>query len=128
MEAIHRVVPFCQLQYLNHDSSPAAPTIQVVHMQTGIRLTSYEGNAAPSGFPSAARNGDGDVTFTFASSYADAYGVPGAFAIRDAHSDVTGSSVAEARPEIVTATTVRIRVTDPAGAAVQNTVVILEVG
>lgn len=127
MEAIHRTAPFCKLQYLNNDSSPAAPTINIVHMQTGVRLTSYAGNAAPTGFPSAARNGNGDVTFTFAASYLDPYGVSGPFQVSDAHADAIGSTVMIATPEIVSATTVRVRVTDGTGTALLNKTVQLEI-
>jgi len=126
LEALHRTVPFCQLVYTNNDGATAAPTITRIRMMTGTRLISYEGDAAPSGFPSAARNGDGDVTFTFSASYLDAYGVSGAFAIRYPHAEVLFNE-GIAAPEIVSDTQVRIRVKDTAGAALLNQDVLLEI-
>lgn len=110
LEACARTAEFCELTYLCADASPAAPTIESVYMMTGVRTTSYLGSSAPAGFPSAARNGNGDVTFTFASSYTDPYSVAGAFTPRYPHATVHGSTACFATVEEVTATTVRVRV------------------
>lgn len=118
--AIARVTPFCVLTLTCSDSSPAAPTITYVHMATGVRLVSYVGSSAPTGFPSAARNGTGDVTITFAPSYSDAYGVAGAFSIQHVKACAVSSAVARAVPEIATATTVRLRAFDASDAALSN--------
>lgn len=110
LTACSRTADFAEVTYTNSDSSPAAPTVSTAYLMTGVRTTSYLGSSAPSGFPSAARNGNGDVTFTFASSYNDDYGVAGAFGIQHAEATVHGSTACFATVEIVTSTTVRVRV------------------
>lgn len=95
LAAAVRTVPFAIITFTCNDSSPAAPTVHSVLMQTGISLVSYPGASPPSGFPSAARVGDGAVTFTFAETYDDPYGVEAAFGIQHAtagaHSSTTDS-------------------------------------
>jgi hypothetical protein len=115
------------ITFLNNDSSPAAPTVQVVRMMTGVSLTSYPGGTPPIGFPSAARNGNGDVTFTFASTYLDEYGVSGTFAITDGSACVHAASNYSASVELVDATHVRVRCFN-AGVAVNNQRVTLVLG
>ena len=106
--AVVRVTPFLTLTFQCNDSSPAAPTILTASGMLGQRTTSYAGGAAPAGFPSAARNGDGDVTFTFASSYNDDYAVAGSFALAHPRAAlVIGGGSAPC--EILTATTLRVR-------------------
>src|SRR5574342_207944 len=78
LAAVARTSPMWIITYLCNDGSPAAPTIEIVRGATGVRLVSYAGGSPPTGFPSAARNGNGDVTFTFSATYADEYGVSGA--------------------------------------------------
>jgi hypothetical protein len=113
-----RTAPFAVITYLCNDTSPAAPTIEVVYMMTGVRLTSYAGDAAPAGFPSAARNGAGDVTFTFSSSYSDEYAVSQSFALRHSTGNVHATSgvYRTVMAEVVTSTTLRVRVRDNSGA------------
>lgn len=108
LEACVRTCPFATITYLCSDSAPAAPTIEVIYMMTGVRITSYLGSAAPTGFPSAARNGAGDVTFTFASTYSDPYAVSGAFAPSHAIAGVHGTTAGEA-PCVISGQTVRVR-------------------
>lgn len=105
-----RTADFAKVTYNHNDTAPAAPSIQFVHMMTGVRVTTYLGSSAPTGFPSAARNGNGDVTFTFAASYLDEYGVSGAFGIQHAIANVHGATACFATCDIITATTVRVRV------------------
>jgi len=126
MEALVRTMPFAIITFLNSDAAPAAPTIECVYMQTGVQLVSYLGGAAPSGFPSAARNGTGDVTFTFASSYSDPYGVSGSYAVSHAGGTVLSATAAIVTCE-TTATTVRVRCFTDAGAAVGDKRVTIEV-
>jgi hypothetical protein len=95
LEAVSRTAPFATITYLNNDGTPAAPTIEVVYGMIGVRSTSYAGDAAPAGFPSAARNGAGHVTFTFLSTYADAYGVDGTYAPKHAVGSVHGTTAGE---------------------------------
>jgi hypothetical protein len=80
--ALTRTAPFAVLNITCNDSVPAAPTVNYVWMQSGICLVSYAGDSAPTGFPSASRNGDGDFDVDFDASYDDAYGIAGAFEIR----------------------------------------------
>jgi hypothetical protein len=81
LSACVRTSPFCVGVATCDDTTPGPPTISAcLIMPSGKITTSYVGDAPPSGFPSFARNGNGDVTATFASSYTDAYGVSGSFA------------------------------------------------
>lgn len=125
MEALARVSPFATLTYLCSDAAPAAPTVETVYMMTGVRVVSYLASAAPTGFPSAARTGTGEVLFTFATSYTDAYGVVGAFAPAHAMASAHGAGEAACTVEISGAT-VRVR-TYANGVAVGNRRVTLQV-
>jgi hypothetical protein len=55
--------------------------IEYVHMATGVGLVGYVGNEAPVGYPSATRNGNGDITITFPASLTDEYGLEYALTI-----------------------------------------------
>jgi hypothetical protein len=118
--AIARTAPMWIITYLCNDSSPAAPTVEVVYGMTGVRVTSYEGDNPPTGFPSAARAAaNGAVVFTFDSSYDDDYGVAGDYAVTGA----VGSAEGSAHRAVTctnTATTVTVRVYDDAGSAVAD--------
>ena len=118
MAAVARTAAFLVLTYLNDDTTPAAPTIESVLMMTGVRLSSsYPGNVAPTGFPSAVRNGAGDVTFTLDSSYDDEYGVAAPFTVTRARTSAHGSVYFSPQWEIVSATQVRVRCLTSAGSA-----------
>lgn len=110
LSALANTSPFAVITYLNNDASPAAPTILKVYGQIGVITSSYSGNAPPTGFPSAVRNGNDDVTFTFASSYTDPYGVSGSFAPMGVILGIAGSSARVATYEQPTSTTVRVHV------------------
>lgn len=116
--AITRTAPFAILQLWLMPAGYGAPAIEYAHMATGVRLTTYYGDAAPTGYPTATNNGNGDITVTFADSYVDPYGVAGAFAIRHVTADAIYKAVARAVPERVSDTAVRIRVFDEADAAI----------
>lgn len=120
LAACVRTAPFAIITYTCNDTSPAAPTIHSVYMMTGVRTTSYEGDAAPTGFPSAARDSNGVVTFTFASSYNDAYSVAGGFTTR--HAEATGHATASAVIGMVSlgGTTIQITARDDTGAVVSD--------
>ena len=92
LASVVRVAPFANLTITCNDAAPAAPTISLCDMMTGVCLVSYEGNAAPAGFPSAARVGDGNFTVTFASSYTDSYSVAGDFEIRNLKVDANSAN------------------------------------
>jgi hypothetical protein len=99
LAAIMRTAPFGSYEFLCNDSVPAAPTITAVNSMIGIRTTSYAGDAAPAGFPSAVRNGDGDVTFTWDATCTDPYGVVGNFGVTNPYGSATtgGGSVAKVK-------------------------------
>lgn len=128
LAACQRTMPFAVITYLNNDGSPAAPTISSVLLQNGVTSASYAGDSPPTGFPSAARNGTGDVTFTFASSYLDAYGVSGAFTARSPGASANGPAT-DMIPtaDALTATTVQVVCVDDAGVAKADQFVTLEV-
>lgn len=128
LAAVQRVAPFAVINYTNNDLTPAAPTINVVRLQTGVTSASYAGDSPPAGFPSAARNGDGDVTFTFASSYTDDYGVTGALVINGAEAGANGPATGViATANALTDTTVQVVTITDTGAAAQEQTVTVEV-
>ena len=124
--AMVRTAPFCVALIQCNDSSPAAPTVEVIDMMTGVRTTSYEGDAAPAGFPSVARNGDGDFTITFDASYDDEYSVAGAYAPQTAEATPNMSDANQATCTI-SGQTVVVRVWDDAGVAVADALVTVEI-
>jgi hypothetical protein len=101
------------------EAGPDAPLFGDVLMQTGVRTASYVGSAPPTGFPSAARNGTGDFTITFASSYSDPYGVSEPFTPQSVIVCCQGTTFANATATI-SGSTVRVRVFDAAGAALPD--------
>lgn len=126
LAAVTRTAPMWIITYLNNDTATDPPTIEVALGMTGVTLVSYEGDNPPTGFPSAARTGNGVVVFTFDSSYDDEYGVAGAYAVQHATASVQSSSHRTA-PVSTTATTATVRVFDDAGAAVLDARVCLVV-
>lgn len=126
--ALARVLDFCQATILCSDSAPAAPTFEFVNMMTGVRAISYVGDAAPSGFPSGARNGAGDVTITFGASYNDPYNVAGAFSVRHARASLIHTAAGRVVVEKASATTIRLRAFDGAGSALSNARIFFAVG
>ena len=119
MASLQRVMPFCVLTLLCSDSSPAAPTIEFVHMQTGIS-GSYLGSSPPSGFPSASRNSNGDVSITFASTYSDPYSVSGTYAVSSAIPCLISATAGEVSAELVSDTVIRLRAFSTAGVAISD--------
>jgi hypothetical protein len=105
------------------DATPANPSVTVVNQMTGVRVTSYAGGSPPAGFPTCIRNGNGDVTITWATSYTDDYGVAGNVHI--VHHEITAhGSVALIPVGVLTDTNVdglneavRVRIFTTAGAA-----------
>lgn len=127
LAAVSRTAPFATLTAQCFDSAPTAPIILIANQMTGVRLVAYLGSAAPTGFPSAVRNGNGDVTFTFANSYLDPYGVVGFLNIQ--HVECTCHGTAAVVPVVTISDadadgnndTIRVRCfAFPGGAAAAN--------
>jgi hypothetical protein len=116
-----RTADFAVMVIQCSDTSPAAPTVTFCALMTGVRLTSYVGSSPPAGFPAVARNGNGDFTITFASSYSDEYSVAGAYAPTKAHA--TAATAGAFATATVSGQTVQVVVTTDAGAAVSDPLV-----
>lgn len=116
LTAIARTAPFAELVIRLRPNG--APIVECVQMATGVRLVSYTGDEPPPGYPSARRNGASDITVTFASSYADAYGVVAPFSVRSCSVCPTYGSVARAVMQIATPQSVRIRIFNDADAPI----------
>jgi hypothetical protein len=112
--ACSRTAPFVELVAECNDGSPAAPTVEYAAMMTGVRTSSYEADAPPTGFPSATRGGSGHVVFTFESEYEDEYGIAEAFTPRGAHVTCEGATFADGTYEI-SGQTVIVRIFNAAG-------------
>ncbi len=109
LASVTRVGAFGRYRITCNDSSPGAPTIACVHQMTGVRLTSYVGDSAPAGFPSATRNGNGDITITWPASFSDPYGVAEATNIQHVHASPNGTTAFTATPERLSTISVRVR-------------------
>lgn len=83
-----RTADFAVILVECNDGATADPTIHWASLMTGVRSTSYEGDAAPAGFPACERISNGVIRFTFDSSYEDEYGVSAAFAPASARATV----------------------------------------
>jgi hypothetical protein len=116
MAAVARTGAFFSASILCHDGSPDDPTIENALMMTGVRTSSYEGDAPPTGFPGVTRSGTGHVVITFASSYTDAYGVSASFTPRIVALSCGGTTFADAT-YVISGQTVVVRVFDAAGSA-----------
>lgn len=128
LAALARTAPFAVMVVVCDDTTPGPPTVEWCALMTGIRAVSYVGNAPPAGFPSVARNGNGDFTVTFAASYDDPYGVAGDVTIIQADPQLMGATAGTATGEVLTATTARVRAFVAAGTAYSNARVSLTIG
>lgn len=127
MAALARVAPFAVITLVCNDAGSDPPTIEASNLMTGVRAVTYEGDSAPTGFPSGAHNSTGSCTLTFDTSYTDSYGVLGAFSISHVKVGMIHTSVARAVAEVVTANTVRLRAFDASDAPLSGARMILEV-
>lgn len=127
LAAVVRVAPFAVLRIQCDDTTPNDPTVLSVNQQTGIVSTSYAGMSPPTGFPTAERNGDGDITITWDSDYPDEFGEIAPVALRMGMASVTGSGAGEAVVEMVSDTAIRVRAFDDSGVALQDTQITVEV-
>lgn len=118
LAAVGRTAPFCTLTYTQDDTGTANPTID-----------SYETMAGAD--PTGVRDGDGDVTWTWANSYLDAYSQSGDVHILQAVAMVHGTTAAAATCEILDTNAddlneiVRVRCFDDTGASVTDRTVTL---
>lgn len=129
LAAVVRTAPFCVLTYLNQDTThlvngvptagAAAPYVESAYLMTGVRTSPYTADVAPTGFPSAARNGTGDVTFTFAPTYTDPYGIEHAFTPTHVVLGFHGTAFLDAT-WVISGSTIRIRCFDSAAAALAD--------
>ncbi len=117
--AIVRTAEFCVMQIVC-DVGGTTTTVEHCRLMTGVSSGSYVGTAPPTGFPTVTRNGNGDVSITFASSYSDEYAVAGAFIATEPVASLiaAGGVSGVACPEIVSATVVRVRCVTLAAAAI----------
>lgn len=121
-----RTAKFASITFANNDGSPAAPTVNSVEMMTGITQVPYAGSSPPTGFPSAVRVGTGHVKFSFASSYADEYGISASFAPRRARASGHGGAFVTCTC-VVSGQDVDVYCWDAAGAALGDKTVTLTV-
>lgn len=116
--AVVRTAEFCVMQ-VQCDVGGTTTTVEHCRLMTGVSSAGYVGTAPPTGFPTVTRNGNGDVSITFANSYSDEYGVAGAFIATEPVGSLIAIAGASgvACPEIVSATVVRVRCFTLAAAA-----------
>jgi hypothetical protein len=114
LEALGNVAPFGTLTYTQDDAGTNDPTV-----------VSYEGMAGAT--PTGARQGNGDVIWTFPSAPTDAYGVAGTLNIVHAEGSVHGSTAGDITPDITAANVVRVRTWAAGGGALSDAKVTLVV-
>lgn len=98
---------------------PGEPIVEYAALQTAVRANGYLEGAPPAGFPTVARTGNGDITITFATTYADDYGVVGAFTPRAAEAGLAGT-VCGSVNVLVVGQLVRCQARGTSGAAVAD--------
>jgi hypothetical protein len=127
--AVIRTAEFCVMQ-IRCDVGGTATSVEHCRLMTGVSVASYVGTAPPTGFPTVTRNGSGDVSITFASSYLDEYGVAGAFIATEPIATLltTAGASGVACPEIVSATVVRVRCFTLGAAAVSGALFTVTIG
>lgn len=118
-EATTRTAPMLSMRYTNRDGSPDSPLVLSAYMMVGVSLSGYEGDTAPDSFPAGARNGTGDVTFTFDEEFLDAYGIEEPFAPTQCLVSAEGTSAVSV-VYVISGQTLRIRCFDAAGSAVAD--------
>lgn len=126
--AVVRTAEFATMQIICNDAGPGAPTVENCRLMTGASVTSYLGSAPPVGFPAVSRNGNGDVSVTFASSYSDEYGIAGAFIANEPIATFIGTGGGVAVPHLDSATVVRVRCFDLTATAISGARFSLSIG
>lgn len=120
LAALTRTAPFCVMTVLCNDTGSIVPYVEYVTMMTGSQAGLYLGTAPPSGFPAVQRNGVGDITITFDAAYHDEFGVSGDLVLTQPMAQMHGSVAAVATAELLSATEVRVRLFDVAGASLAD--------
>lgn len=121
--ACHNTSEFATLRYLCNDGGGgAAPTLQA-----------YDSQPGPSLVPTGTRNGNGDVTYRWAPTYADPYAIAGAIHLSHAVAQLHGATSGACTVELLDQDadgkneSVRVRSTDLAGVALVSPVLTLTV-
>lgn len=128
LAAAVRVAPFLVARLTCNDTSPAAPTVHWCAFQpSGVSATDFAGSSPPTGFPTFARIGDGNITVTFAASYSDEYGNSASTTLRDADGSGGGGVFSNVQGEIISATVAEFTVRDEDGAAETDQTIHIEV-
>lgn len=126
LAAVVRTAAFCVLTVRCDDVTPGPPTVIAINQMTGVTSTSYVGNAPPPGMPTLSRLGNGAVTVTWNTSYADAYGVSASVNIEHVEIGVQTSVATSCGYLLVDANAdglneaVQVRVFDNAGVSLAN--------
>ena len=111
LAAVANVSPFAVINYTQDDTGTNDPVVNSAYLMTGADSDGYpDGGTPPTGYPTLSRNGNGDVTVTFASSYNDSYGTAGTFSVSAAQAfcnDSSSSIVCDA--DIISTVAVRVR-------------------
>lgn len=111
LAGVSRMAPFCRLRIQLNDGTPAAPTIVASVVPNASRSQSYEGDAAPDGFPTATRLGNGQIRITLPAEFTDDANETAAATILFPEAEVVGAAH-RATIATFTATTVDIHVTE----------------
>lgn len=111
LTAAARTAPFATIK-IRLRPSGWTPVVEFVQMATGVRLTSYDGDYPPNGYPRVVRNNASDITITFDASYADPYGVTAPLAISHAFADAQRSAQTLSTPQILSGNSIRVRLAD----------------
>lgn len=111
LKALANVSPFAVINYTQDDTGTNDPVVNSCYLMPDADSDGYpDGGTPPTGFPTLSRNGDGDVTVTFDSSYNDSYGTAGTFNVKAAQgfcNDSSSSIVVDA--DLISTVAVRVR-------------------
>jgi len=118
--ALQRVADFCVIQIICDADVGGAPIVESCRLMTAVTAAPYTGTTPPAGFPTVTRNGDGDVTLEFDTSYVDEYGVEGTLILRSPVATLLADTAGVANPELVGSFRARVRCVDLSAAALSG--------
>lgn len=129
LTSVTRTAPFAVLNFgtqVQPETRPGRPVpspiwvVSHAHTMTGVRVLPYAIDSVPPvGFPRVDRNGTGDYTITFATSYTDAYGVTAPFSISHVRpGSAVHTAVCRVVAEVVDAQSARVRIYDESAAPI----------